>query len=158
MLRYAIKTKTFEVNQGEAMNFQALSTLAGRVLIGVIYVLSGVSKITDYTGTGQYMASEHMPMIPVLLPAAIMVEIAGGLAVIAGYKARIAAFVLAGYSILATTIFNHFWSMPPGPMQATVMHLFWSTIVMVGACLFIAGMGPGPLSLEGAALRKPATA
>lgn len=140
------------------MNLSALSTLAGRVLIGVIYVLSGVSKITDYAGTGQYMASEHMPMIPVLLPAAIVVEIVGGLAVIAGFKARIAAFILAGYSILATVIFNHFWTMPPGAMQATVMHLFWSTIVMVGACLFITGVGPGQLSLEGATVRKRAAA
>ena len=140
------------------MNFQALSALVGRVLIGAIYVASGASKIPGYAGTGQYMASEHMPMIGVLLPAAIVVEIVGGLAVIVGYKARISAFILAGYSILATTIFNHFWTMPPGAMHETVMHLFMSTIVMVGACLFITGVGPGALSLEGATLRKPATA
>lgn len=140
------------------MNLSALSTLAGRVLIGIIYIASGVGKITAYEGTAGYMASEHMPMIPILLPAAIVVEIIGGLSIIAGYKARISAVVLAGYSILATTIFNHFWTMEPGAMQQTVMHLFMSTIVMVGACLFIAGVGPGPLSLQGAALRKPATA
>jgi len=140
------------------MNLSALSTLVGRVLIGAIYVASGVSKIPGYAATGQYMASEHMPMIPMLLPAAIVVEIVGGLSVIVGYKARISAFILAGYSILATTIFNHFWTMPPGAMHETVMHLYMSTIVMVGACLFITGMGPGALSLEGATMRKPATA
>ncbi len=140
------------------MNLSALSTLAGRFLIGVIYIISGVTKITGYAGTGQYMASEHMPMIPVLLPAAIVVEIVGGLSIIAGYKARISAFVLAGYSIIATTIFNHFWNMDPGAMQQTVMHLYMSTIVMVGACLFIVGVGPGPLSLEGMNMRKPVTA
>ena len=140
------------------MNLTALATLAGRFLIGVIYIISGVTKITGYAATGQYMASEHMPIIPVLLPAAIVVEIIGGLAIIAGYKARLSAFILAGYSILATVIFNHFWTMGPGAMHETVMHLFMSTIVMVGACLFIAGVGPGAYSLEGAALRKPATA
>jgi len=140
------------------MNFQALATLAGRVLIGIIYIASGVSKITGYAATGQYMASEHMPMIPVLLPAAIVVEIIGGLSIIAGYKARISALVLAGYSLLATTIFNHFWTMQPGAMQQTVMHLFMSTIVMVGACLFIVGVGSGPLSVEGATMNKPTTA
>jgi len=140
------------------MNFQALSTVAGRFLIGLIYVASGVSKITGYAATGAYMATEHMPMIPILLPAAIVVEIVCGLAIILGYKARASAIILAGYSILATTIFNHYWSMPPGAMHETVKHLYWSTIVMVGACLFIAGVGPGAYSLEGMTIRKPATA
>ena len=142
----------------EHMNLQAISALAGRALIGLIYVASGASKIPSYAATGQYMASEHMPMIPILLPAAIVVEICCGLSVILGYKARISALILAGYSILATTIFNHFWTMPPGAMHETVMHLFMSTIVMVGACLFIVGVGPGALSLEGVTMRKPAAA
>jgi len=140
------------------MNWQGISTMVGRVLIGVIYVVSGVSKIMDYAGTAQYMASEKMPMIPVLEPAAIVVEIVFGLGIVLGYKARLSGLVLAAYSIVATVIFNHFWNMPAGPMQATVMHLFWSTIVMVGACLFIAGMGPGAFALENVKARQPATA
>ena len=140
------------------MNWQAISTLIGRALIGIIYIASGVSKIPAYAATGQYMASEHMPMVPVLLPAAIIVEIVGGLGIVIGFKARISALILAAYSITATVIFNHFWTMPPGDMQQTVMHLFMSTIVMFGACLFIAGMGPGAFALDNAASRRTAEA
>jgi putative oxidoreductase len=140
------------------MNWRRISTVVGRALIGIIYIISGVSKIMDYAGTAQYMASEKMPMISVLEPAAIVVEIVFGLGIVLGYRARLSGLILAAYSIVATVIFNHFWNMPAGAMQATVMHLFWSTIVMVGACLFIAGMGPGTCALENLKARKPAAA
>ena len=130
------------------MNLQAISALAGRFLIGLIYVVSGVTKIQDYAGTAAYMATENMPMIPILEPAAIVVEIVFGICIIVGFKTRISALILAAYSVVATTIFNHFWNMEPGAMQATIMHLFMSTIAMVGACLFLAGVGAGPLSVD----------
>src|SRR5262245_11706041 len=68
--------------------------LAGRILLSTIFILSGLTKFTDWNGTAQYMASHGLPMIPVLLPLAGFVEIAGGLAILFGAQARTAAVLL----------------------------------------------------------------
>ena len=58
--------------------------LIARALLGLIFVMSGISKITGFEGTQQYMASQGMPVTALFLVAAIVVEILGGLSVILG--------------------------------------------------------------------------
>ena len=60
--------------------------LAGRILLCTIFILSGLTKFTDWQGTAQYMASKNMPLIPVLLPLAAVIEVAGGLAIVLGAR------------------------------------------------------------------------
>src|SRR5437763_123426 len=55
--------------------------LAGRILLSTIFILSGLTKFTDWNGTANYMAAHGLTLIPVLLPIAALVEIAGGLAI-----------------------------------------------------------------------------
>src|SRR5437867_447579 len=78
--------------------------LAGRILLCTIFILSGLTKFTDWQGTAQYMASKNMPLIPVLLPLAAVIEVAGGLAIVLGAKSRLAALVLFFYLIPTTFI------------------------------------------------------
>src|SRR5436190_20275572 len=68
--------------------------LAGRILLSTIFILSGLTKFTDWQGTAAYMAAHGLPLIPVLLPLAAIVEMAGGLAILLGSKSRLAALVL----------------------------------------------------------------
>ena len=74
-----------------------LFDLAGRIFIAILFVPAGFSKITGYSGTAGYMESMGVPGI--LLPIAILLELGGGLAILAGWQTRIVAFLLAGFTL-----------------------------------------------------------
>jgi putative oxidoreductase len=81
----------------------------GRVLIAAIFLLSGLSKLTAPSYTVGYIASAGLPFPWVGYAIAVAVEIGGGLALIAGYQTRVAAALLAAFSIAAALAFhNHF--------------------------------------------------
>ena len=84
--------------------FQDLAAPLGRVLLALMFVLAGVSKISGYSGMQGFMESMGVP--GALLPLVIAVELLGGLALILGWHSRLAAFLLAGFTILATVIFH----------------------------------------------------
>ena len=80
------------------------STLIGRSMIAVIFIVAGAGKITGYAGTQGYMESLGVPGL--LLPLVIAVEILGGIAIILGYQTKITAFLLAGFTLLSAIIFH----------------------------------------------------
>jgi len=83
---------------------EKFTELTARVLLGHIFLLAGINKIPAYDGTAAYMDSMGVPGM--FLPAVIILEIAGGLMVILGFKTNIAAAALAGFSIIAAVIFH----------------------------------------------------
>src|SRR5207249_4818206 len=84
--------------------------LLGRVLVSVIFLLSGVMKIMDWSGTLDHMATQGMPASSFLLALATLAEIVGGLALLLGWQTRPAAFLLFLYLIPTTLIFHNFWA------------------------------------------------
>ena len=88
-----------------------VAALVGRVLLAVMFVMAGYGKITGYDGTAGFMASAGLPMVAVLLPLTILVELGGGIALIVGWKARWAALALAAFTLLASLVFHSYWTM-----------------------------------------------
>ena len=119
---------------------EKVATLAGRILLGHIFLLTGITKISAYAGTVGYMASMGVP--GALLPLVIALEIAGGLALIIGWKTRWAAGALAAFTILAAAIFHNNFA---DQMQ---MLMFMKNLAISGGLLFIAAYGAGPVSLD----------
>ncbi|MAL78369.1 MAG: hypothetical protein CMN55_04555 [Sneathiella sp.] len=117
-----------------------LFDLAGRILMAVLFVPAGYSKITGYSGTAGYMESIGVPGI--LLPLVIIVELLGGLAILLGWQTRIAAFLLAGFCLVAALLF-HF--QPADQMQ---MILFTKNLAIAGGLLFLVANGAGAYSLD----------
>ncbi len=115
--------------------------LIARILVGLIFVMSGFNKITGFEGTQQYMASHGIPMTAVLLTAAIAVEILGGLSVILGLWARVGAAGLFLLLIPATLIFHTDFS------QETQMIMFLKNLSIMGALLFVMAYGSGEYRL-----------
>ena len=68
--------------------------LLGRLMMAYIFATSGTAKIFDWSGNVAYMNTRHLPMIPLLLAAALVIEVAGSVCMVTGYQARIAAFVM----------------------------------------------------------------
>ena len=92
--------------------FQAYSSLVGRILLALIFIMSAIGKIGDFEGTSGYMSSHGMPMVPLFLLGAIVIEMAGGLSLLSGYKTKLGALVLVVFLIPTTLIFHAFWAVP----------------------------------------------
>ncbi|MGD9021848.1 MAG: DoxX family protein [Lysobacterales bacterium] len=117
-----------------------LSAPLGRILISLIFVTSGFGKISAYAGTQQYMEAMGVP--GALLPLVIALEILGGLAVMLGWHARIAAFLLAGFSLLSALLFHFDFS---DQLQSI---MFMKNLSIAGGFLLIVAFGAGAYSLD----------
>ena len=120
--------------------------LIGRILLAVIFILSGFSKIGGFAGTAGYIASKGLPMASVLAALTIVVELGGGLALATGFLARWAALALAVFSVLAAIIFHNFWAVPPEQVMMQNIN-FMKNISIAGGMLMVFAFGPGSLSL-----------
>ena len=127
---------------------QKIAAPAGRVLLALIFVVSGIGKITGYAGTAGYMASKGMPMIGLLLPLTILTEVGGGLALIAGFKARWAALALAGFSILSALIFHDFWNVSDAMQHMGQQINFMKNVSMAGGLLMVFALGAGSYAVD----------
>jgi putative oxidoreductase len=115
--------------------------LTGRVLLSFIFIMAGISKIGAYTGTQGYMESMGVPGI--LLPLVIMLEVGGGLALLLGWQTRIAAFLLAGFSIVSALIFHANFA---DQMQSI---LFMKNIAIAGGLLLLVAGAAQDWSIDG---------
>jgi putative oxidoreductase len=128
-------------------------TLAARILISQIFLISGVMKIVDWSGTEAQMAERGMFWIPFFHVAAMLVELAAGLSLLVGYQARLGAFGLFMFLIPVTLTFHNFWTYPPEE-QKMQMIMFMHNLTLMGGLLYIMTFGPGPLSVD-RGRRKP---
>ena len=123
----------------QATTINNLSLLGGRTLLAWMFVSAGVSKIGAYAGTQAYMESFGIPGL--LLPAVIALEIIGGLAVLAGIRVKPAAFLLAGFTLMAAIVFHSDFSQP---MQSI---LFTKNLAVAGGFLMLFAHGAGEWTL-----------
>jgi putative oxidoreductase len=128
-------------------NLQRYAVLLGRILLSLIFILSGLAKIGDWSGTAGYMASRGMRAIPFFLTMAIIFEVVGGLSVLAGWKARFGALALILFVISATLVFHNFWTYPQGQQQIQMV-MFLKNLAIMGGLLLIFSFGPGAFSLD----------
>jgi len=121
--------------------------LAGRILLSLMFIISGWGKITGFAGTAGYMASKGMPFPQLLLAGAIVVELGGGLMLLFGWKARLAALAMFLFIIPTTLIFHNFWAADPAQVQGQTIH-FMKNLTIMGGMLYVMAFGAGPLSLD----------
>ena len=114
--------------------------LAGRVLLSLMFLMSGLSKISGYAATAGYMASVSVP--GALLPLVILTEVGGAVAIIVGWNTRIAAVLLAGFTLLAGLLFHNNFA------DQIQMIMFMKNLSITGAFLMLATHGPGRYSLD----------
>jgi len=119
---------------------QNISTLIGRILLSSIFILAGINKIGGYEGTQGYMQAMGVPGS--LLPLVILLEIGAGIALLVGWKSRIMAFLLAGFTLITAFIFHSNFS------DQTQMIMFMKNLAISGGLLFVFAFGPGAWSLD----------
>lgn len=121
--------------------------VVGRILLALMFVLSGFDKLTNVQGTAGYIAgAAGLPMPAALAVLAGLLELVGGLAIITGFWARWAALALAVFTLVASFLFHPFWSVP-ADQQFMQQLLFMKNLAVTGGMLILAALGPGPASL-----------
>jgi putative oxidoreductase len=116
----------------------------GRLLIGLPFMMSGISKIMGYDATIALIKSSALPLPATLAyVGAIAVEVGGGLLIIVGYQARIVATIFALFCLTTAVFFHAHFSDPN-----QIFH-FIKNLVMAGGLLQIVAYGAGAFSIDG---------
>ena len=120
--------------------FGSLIDLFGRIFISSLFIINGIGKIFNYESTVEFIESYNLPGI-IIVPG-IIIEILFPLLIIAGYKTRISAFILAIFTISLAFIFHFDFS---DQMHTTA---FLKNIAISGGLLFLITKEPGRFSLD----------
>jgi putative oxidoreductase len=119
---------------------QNLVELLGRILLAALFLIAGLGKIGGYAATQGYMEAMGVPAA--LLPLVIALEVGGALAIIAGWRTRLVAFLLAGFTIVSALVFHR----ALGDQVQFVM--FLKNVAIAGAFLLLVARGAGGWSLD----------
>jgi putative oxidoreductase len=130
-----------------------VTTLAGRILISVMFLISGFFKVGGYAQIVGYATAVHLPAPGVAIALAAAVELACGLAILAGFKTRFAAWLLFLYLIPVTYFFHNFWAVQ-GQEQQTQMVNFLKNVAIMGGLLVLSVNGAGAYSADRALAKK----
>ena len=121
--------------------------LAARLLIVALFLPAGIGKLADFGGAVGYIASAGLPLPTAGAALALVVEIGGSVALLAGFGTQAAALVLAMFTLAASVFFHAFWSAPADQAYVTQL-LFFKNIAVVGGLLALADHGAGRWSLD----------
>ena len=121
--------------------------LLGRLFLALLFVVSGIGKITGYAATAALMTSKGLPMVEILLPLTIAVELGGGLLLAIGWKTRWAAAALFLFLIPTTLVFHQFWGIDPKLVQMQKVN-FLKNIAIMGGMLMVLAIGAGGWSID----------
>jgi putative oxidoreductase len=118
------------------------TALAGRVLVAVLFLMSGISKLAAPAMTKGYIAAMGLPAPELAYFGAVAVEIGGSLLLIAGYKTRIVAVGMAVFTLLTAVFFHRNFA-----DQDQMIH-FMKNIAIIGGLLQVAAFGGGRFALD----------
>jgi putative oxidoreductase len=119
-----------------------LQLLIGRVLMSIIFIMAGISKLGAVAGTAGYMASMGIPLPNITVWLVIALELLGGVAILLGFFTRYVAWALAAFCV-ASGYLGHF--QPEDQMQ---MISFMKNLAMAGGFLVLATSGAGSFSID----------
>ena len=124
------------------MNTQKYIPLVARTFIALIFIQTGIGKIAGFADIQQQIASVGIPLATLVALFTIVFEIAGGISLILGYKARIGGILLLVFLIPATLVFHNPVADP------TQMIQFMKNLAIMGGLLMVVAYGAGPVSLD----------
>lgn len=120
-----------------------VAILVGRALLSILFIVAGFSKLTAISGTAGWFGSIGLPLPTVTAVVVGLVELIGGLAILIGFKTRIAAIVLAVFTLAATAIAHLDFA---DQMQVLLLQ---KNLGLVGGFLLLAVIGAGSISVDG---------
>lgn len=117
-------------------NVSKLFYPVGRAFLGALFFIAGINKILGFSYVAGWMASSGLPAANLLLAITIAIEVLGGLMLITGYKARLAAIVIALFLVPVTIVFHAFWSADAASYQ-NQLNQFLKNLAILGGMLLV---------------------
>lgn len=121
--------------------------LIGRLLIAYLFIPAGIGKLLGFAGTAGYISAQGLPLPEVGAVIAVLAELGLGIALLLGYKTRVAAFLLALFTLAAATFFHNFWAVPEAQQMMQQMS-FNKNIAIAGGLFAFAAFGAGRFSID----------
>ncbi len=112
--------------------------LAARVLLALMFLVSGIPMIAGSAGFAGYLGSLGMPAPMLVTWLVIALKVLGGIALLVGFQTRLMAWAFIAFCI-ATAFIGHF----PADMTG-----FWKNIAIAGGFLALIAAGPGSISVD----------
>lgn len=122
--------------------------LVGRVMISMIFLMSGMGKVFQFEAQVGYATSQGVPMASVAIALSAIIEIAAVVMIVVGYKARLGAAALFLWMIPVSFMMHAFWTIADPMAMQINMIMFMKNLAMMGAMLMIMSFGSGPKSLK----------
>jgi putative oxidoreductase len=137
------------MNQNVASTtYNPIVLLAGRILIALVFLISGVRKAMAVAGTAGYFAKLGFPMPEVMAWVAIVIEVGGAVLLIIGLRTRWVAWLLALFVVIATLTAHRFWELPDPAQYNMQMVQFLKNLALIGGLLYVASFGAGSASVD----------
>lgn len=127
--------------------FTNAAALVGRILVALIFVISGAMKIGGFAGVAGYIGSKGLPMPEVLAALTIALELGGGILLVIGWKTRVVALLFFLWLIPTTLLFHKFWGIDAAQVQ-NQFNNFMKNVSIMGAMWLLMAFGPGAHSLD----------
>ncbi|QNK00135.1 DoxX family protein [Dyella telluris] len=121
--------------------------LLARLLLMVLFVIFGWSKLMSFSESTAYMSSMGVPMPAVTAGIAVIMEFFVGIAIAIGFYTRPLAILLGFYTLAAAVIGHQFWNMVD-PERIGAMINFYKNVSIAGGLLLLCIAGPGKYSLD----------
>jgi putative oxidoreductase len=128
-------------------------SLTGRILLSAIFIFSGINKVFAFQMYTKWAAGAHLPLPSIAIAIAAVIEIFGGLGILVGFQAKLAAWIVFLYLIPTTLLFHNFWTMDGMNRIDNQIHLLKNVAIM-GGLLILAANGAGGASLDASRARK----
>lgn len=128
-------------------------TLAGRILMAILFLGSGLSKVGKFQATVLYVASKGVLFPEVTLASAAALELLGAVLLIVGWRVLWVGILLAGYCMVTAVVFHNFWAVAPDQLVAQQVN-FLKNLSIAGGFLMVAAQGAGPWSWDARAAQR----
>ena len=112
--------------------------MLGRTLLGLYFIGPGMTKVAGYQGYLDLMASKSVPLVEVLLPLTILIQVGAGLCLTAGKNLRVSALLLFGLTIIINLFIHNFWALAGDPGQAHETQNFVKNLAIAAGLLVLA--------------------
>lgn len=117
------------------LNFQKTCAVSGRVLLGLYFLIPGLSKVAGFEATGVYMAEHGMVFIPFFLVLTIILQVGGGICLIFGFRISEISLMFAGLTLAISLVMHDFWNLESGLQQAHETQNFVKNMAIMAGLL-----------------------
>ena len=126
-----------------------IGLLIGRIMLALIFVMSGWGKLMGLSGFEQNLTNMGVPQPHIMAIVGAAVEFGGGALIILGLGTRIVALIMLVFVCVATYLAHQYWTYPPDQQMMQYIN-FWKNVAIAGGYITLAAAGAGRISVDGA--------